>query len=180
MANPKLQSCFQTHKTIIRSMSQINTPYSERREETGSVQFTPPGKLNPLDEKWDRLLHIPIKEYGPNDEITRVYLLINDTKDFYFTYSQDNDGICSLQIQTFEYDITSSRIWGIEGHAFDWDRTTPDVPPQYYHYSSPPPPPRILDESRTTKSSSHSSLRDYLDECLPDYLPSYLDEYLPY
>lgn len=95
--------------------------------------FTPRAfrKLNPLDDKWAALHTIPEKEYDPADETTYVYITVKNTnKDLYFTYFQD-DNNRSLQIQTLLYSETENHIWGLEGHQLNWNRSTPDKPPQY-------------------------------------------------
>jgi len=89
-------------------------------------------RLDPLDAKWDALRNIPEKEYDPIDGVTYVYISINGTnKDFYITYSQDDDNICDFQIQTFMNDDVDNRVWGLEGHMYVWDREAPHIPPQY-------------------------------------------------
>jgi len=66
-------------------------------------------KIQKNDKRYKMLLSIPYKEYDPNDDVTFVYISINDEKDYYITYAN-----FEVQIQIFMYD--DNLIHQIEAH----------------------------------------------------------------
>jgi hypothetical protein len=63
------------------------------------------------DMRYKLLSKIPEKEYDPSDGVTYVYMTINNSKDYFLTYSN-----FELQLQTLQYD-DDNMIYAIEGHS---------------------------------------------------------------
>ena len=62
------------------------------------------------DERYDILREIPWKEYDENDDVTFVYLNINEQKDFFITYCPNTH---CVQYQTLGYE--GNTVYWIEG-----------------------------------------------------------------
>ena len=68
-------------------------------------------KIPKNDKRYDILLKIPSKDYSPEDDVTYVYMRINDEKDYFLTYNN-----FAIQLQTLMYD--DNTVYGLEGHSF--------------------------------------------------------------
>ena len=69
-------------------------------------------RISKQDERYEILSKIPMKEYYVEDDLTCVYLSINNDKDFYLTYQN-----YEIQIQTFLYNYSLNHVMQIDAYS---------------------------------------------------------------
>jgi hypothetical protein len=67
-------------------------------------------RIDHNDKRYQLLMKLPVKEYYPINNITYLYLSINDEKDFFITYKD-----YEIQIQILLYKNSNNIVW-LGGH----------------------------------------------------------------
>lgn len=68
-------------------------------------------RIEKTNQIYNLLLTIPEKNYDPDDQVTYVYMNINEEKDYFLSYLN-----YEIQLQTFRYEADTRIIHGLEGH----------------------------------------------------------------